>query len=102
MVSELNFDHLPHSAHVGYIGRDNYTPVQLCNWGLFVWIRLTSLFSTCTLYKDRQSLLTGHNAFFLRKIARDILHALPQRHDNTWTAFGEQVVPTGGDKLITC
>ena len=48
-----------------------------------------------------RSLLTGHNALLLRQIARDLLYALSHRHDNTWMAFGEQVVGTGGDKLIT-
>ena len=31
---------------------------------------------------------------------RDLLHALSYRHDNTWMAFGEPVVGTGGKKLI--
>ena len=50
------------------------------------------MFSTCRLYKfigtDR-SLLTGHNTLLLRQIARDLLHALLHRHNNTWTAFFE-------------
>ena len=49
-----------------------------------------------------KSLLTGHNALLFRQIARDLLHALSHRHDKTWTAFGEPVVGTSGDKLITC
>ena len=32
---------------------------------------------------DRR-LLTGHNALLLRHIARDLLHALSYKHDNTW------------------
>ena len=41
-----------------------------------------------------RSLLTGHNALLLRRIARDLLHVISHRHghDNTWTAFGEPVV----------
>ena len=34
-----------------------------------------------------RSLLTGHNALLSRQIARDLLHALLHRHNNTWTAF---------------
>ena len=34
-----------------------------------------------------RSLLTGHNALLLRQIARDLLHALLHRYNNTWTAF---------------
>ena len=34
-----------------------------------------------------RSLLTGHNPLLLRQIARDLLHALLHRHNNTWTAF---------------
>ena len=49
-----------------------------------------------------RSLLTGHNALLLRQIARDLLHALSHRHNNTWTAFVEPVVSTGGNKLIPC
>ena len=51
-----------------------------------------------------RSLLTGHNALLLRQIARDLLHTLLHRHNsnNTWTAFGEPVVGTGGDKFTTC
>ena len=30
-----------------------------------------------------RSLLTGHDALLLRQIARDLLHALSNRHDNT-------------------
>ena len=32
----------------------------------------------------------------LRQIARDLLHALSHRHDNTWAAFVAPVVSTGG------
>ena len=46
------------------------------------------------------SLLTGHNALLLRQKARDLLHALLHRHNNTWTAFFEPVVGTGGNELI--
>ena len=31
-----------------------------------------------------RGLLTGHDALLLQQIARDLLHALSQRHDNTW------------------
>ena len=48
-----------------------------------------------------RSLLTGHNALLLRQIARDLLHALLHSHNNTWTAFFEPVVGTGGSKSIT-
>ena len=36
----------------------------------------------------------GHDALLLHQIARDLLHALSHRHDNTWTAFGEPVLGT--------
>ena len=49
----------------------------------FVCIILMSLFNKCRLYRDR-SLLTWHNALLLWQIARDLLHALSHRHDNTW------------------
>ena len=68
----------------------------------FVCNILTSLFSTCRPYRDRQRLLIGHDALLLRQIARDLLHALSNRHDSTWTAFGEPVVGTGGEKLTFC
>ena len=44
----------------------------------------------------------GLDALLLRPIARDLLHALSHRHDDTWTAFGEPVVGTGGVTSITC
>ena len=47
-----------------------------------------------------RSLLTGHNGLLLRQIARDLLYALLQRHNNTWTAFFEPVVGTGGSESI--
>ena len=47
-----------------------------------------------------RSLLTGHDALLLRQIARDLLHALSHRHDDTWTAFVEPFVNTGGNKSI--
>ena len=47
-----------------------------------------------------RSLLTGHNALLLRQTARDLLYALLHRHNNTWTAFFEPVVSTGGIELI--
>ena len=34
-------------------------------------------------------------------LAGDLLHALSHRHENTWTAFVEPVVSTGGDKKKT-
>ena len=43
----------------------------------------------------------GHDALLFRQIARDLLHALSQRHDNTGMAFGELVIGTGGNELIT-
>ena len=68
---------------------------------LFVCIMLTSLFNTCWLYRDRRKPANGsHNALLLRQIARDLLHALSQKHDYTWTAFVEPV-GTGANKLIT-
>ena len=42
----------------------------------------------------------GHDALLLRQIAGDLLHALAHRHDNTWMAFAEPVVSTGGTKSI--
>ena len=36
------------------------------------------------------SLLMGHNALLIRQIAKDHLHALLHRHNNTWTAFFNQ------------
>ena len=47
-----------------------------------------------------RSLLTGHNALLLQQIARDLLHASLHRHDDTWTAFFEPVVGTGGNSSI--
>ena len=47
------------------------------------------------------SLLMGHDALLLRRIARDLLHASSHRHNDTWTAFFEPVVSTGGNKSIT-
>ena len=44
-----------------------------------------------------RSLLTGHDALLLQQIASGLLHALSHRHDNTWTAFVEPVVRTGGN-----
>ena len=60
-----------------------------------------SLLSKCRLYRDRQKPANGHNTLLLSQIARDLLLALSHRHDYTWTVFGEPVVDTGGDKLIT-
>ena len=31
-----------------------------------------------------RSLLTGHDVLLLKQIARDLLHAVSHRHDNTW------------------
>ena len=45
-----------------------------------------------------RSLLTGHDALLLQQIARDLLHVLSHRHDNTWTAFYEPVGNTAGNK----
>ena len=56
---------------------------MIARMGLFVWIILTSLFSTCRPSTNR-SLLTRHNTLLLWQIARDLLHALSHRHDNTW------------------
>ena len=39
-----------------------------------------------------------HDALLLGQIARDLLHALLHRHNNTWTAFFEPVVGTGGNE----
>ena len=47
-----------------------------------------------------RSLPTGHDALLLRQIARDLLHALLHRHNETWTAFFEPVVGTGGNSSI--
>ena len=54
---------------------------------LFVWIILTSLFTHAGHIGTDRSPLTGQNALLLRQIARDLLHALLHRHNNTWTAF---------------
>ena len=50
-----------------------------------------------------RSLLMGYNAILLQQIhvARDHLHVLSHRHDNTWTAFCEPVSGTGWSKLVT-
>ena len=56
----------------------------------WIWILLTlstfthNMFSTCSLYRDRQNLLMGHNPLLLRQIARDLLHASSHRHYNIW------------------
>ena len=47
-----------------------------------------------------RSLLMGHDALLLRQIARDLLHASLHRHNDTWTAFFEPVVGTGGNSSI--
>ena len=61
------------------------------------------MFSTCRPYIGTvRGLLTGHDVLLLQQIARDVLHALTHRHDNTWAAFVEPVIGTGGNKLITC
>ena len=39
----------------------------------------------------------GQDALLLQMIARDPLHALSHRHDNTWMVFCEPVIGTGGD-----
>ena len=50
---------------------------------LFVWIISTSLFSPTLMW-----------------MARDLLHALLHRHNNSWTAFFEPVVGTGSKKAV--
>ena len=54
----------------------------LADLDLFAWITITSPFSTCRLYKDR-SLLAGYHALLLWQMARDLLHAMTHRHDDT-------------------
>ena len=67
---------------------------------LFVsYLRPCSAHAGC-IGTDR-SLLTGRDALLLQLIAMDLLHASSHRHDDTWTAFVEPVISTGGDKLIT-
>ena len=58
------------------------------------------VYSTFRPYRDRQKLLTEYDAILLRHIARDLLHALSHKHENTWTAFVEPVVSTGGNSSI--
>ena len=80
----------------------------LCLVNYYIWfmlffgflIILTSLFSTRRPHRDRQN--PANDALLLRLIARDLLHALSHRHDNTWTVSGEPVVGTGGDKGVYC
>ena len=43
-----------------------------------------------------KSLLTGHNALLLRHIARDLLHASSQRHDNMTRPLVNQLVALVG------
>ena len=50
---------------------------------LFVWVILTILFSTCSLYQDKQNSANGYGALLLRQIARDPMNALSHGHDNT-------------------
>ena len=38
----------------------------------------------------------GHDALLLLQKARDLLHALSHRHDNTWMAFGEPIATLVG------
>ena len=47
-----------------------------------------------------RGLLLGHDALLSRQMARDLLHALSHKHDNTRMIFGEPVIITGGDKPI--
>ena len=69
---------------------------------LFVCIILASLFSTCSPYMDRQKPAKGTLCLTLTTDSyRDLLHALSHRDDSTWMAFGEPVIGTGGEKLIT-
>ena len=48
-----------------------------------------------------RNMLTGHDALLLWQIARDHLHALSHRHDDTWIAFVEPVGSTGWSKAMT-
>ena len=62
------------------------------NFVMFFFGLFESYSHPCSAYvgyigTDR-SLLTGHDAVLLQQIARDLLHALSHRHDNTWMAFG--------------
>ena len=69
----------------------------MINIGLFVC--LFDLAHAGYIWTDR-SLLMAHDALLLRQTARDFLHALSHRHDDTWAAFVEPVVSTGGNKSI--
>ena len=54
----------------------NMLPIPL----FFVWIILTSLLSTCMLYRNRQRPANGT----IRQMDRDLFLALSHRHENTW------------------
>ena len=68
----------------------------------FVWIKLCPCSAHAGHIGTDRSLLTGYDTLLLRQIARDLVHALSHRHDSKWTTFGEPVIGTGGEKLITC
>ena len=50
-------------------------------------------------YRDRQKPANG-TRYPTLMTDRDLLYALSHGHDNTWTAFVEPVVSTGGNKSI--
>ena len=68
---------------------------------LFVCIILRPCSAQAGYIGTNRSLLTGHNTLLLQQIARDLLHALSHRHNNTLTAFGEPVGGTDENKLVT-
>ena len=63
---------------------------------LYVQIYTTKIWAQN--YRQDWSLLTGHDALLLQLIARNLIHASSHRLDDTWTAFDEPVVGTGGNK----
>ena len=56
--------------------------------GFFVLCLFVSDLRPCLAHAGNigtdRSLLMGHDALLLRHMARDLLHALSDRHDNTW------------------
>ena len=67
---------------------------------LIDWIIFTSLLAHAGHIGTDRSLLTEYDALLLGQIARDLLHASLHRHNDTWTAFFEPVVGTGGNSSI--
>ena len=82
------------------LSQEGHTCTTLSGLVLLNHIKVPVLMHAGHIGTDR-SLLTGHNALLLRKIAKDLLDALSHRHDYKWTAFLEPVVSTGDKKVDT-